>query len=311
MKSQSGKAGLGLSVFDHFNQNTTSRHQTSVSELEQTSTSTTSPTIFPKMSSPQPSKNASNIAIVGGGIAGVLLTIALLKHCPHFQLTLYESASALGEIGAGVGFQPVMVRTMALIDPRIAVAFEKCIQGNEEMDQPIWFTVRVGDARKKGVQVGEEVFRILGRSGPRGGVHRAHFLAELVKLIPDGVAVFGKRVVDVSKAGDGSGMLRFCISCNKSTYIVKAMQCCTLQMKVLLSIRRCLVVMASNRASVPLYSPIQIQRQQCSQVNTRIVGWCQWTKQWRSWAVSNHGRHSCILGIMDMCSHFRSRMARS
>jgi salicylate hydroxylase len=147
-----------------------------------------------------------NVAVVGGGIAGVLLTIALLKQCPHFKITLYESASAFGEIGAGVGFQPVMVRTMALIDPRIAAAFGKCIQGNEESDPPIWFTVRVSDERKKDVRTGEEVFKIPSRKGPRGGVHRAHLLDELVRLIPDGIAVFGKRVVDVQKAGDASGM---------------------------------------------------------------------------------------------------------
>jgi salicylate hydroxylase len=76
---------------------------------------------------PRSSQDAPSLAVVGGGIAGVLLTIALLKHCPQFSVTLYESASAFGEIGAGVGFQPVMVRTMALIDPRIAAAFEQCI----------------------------------------------------------------------------------------------------------------------------------------------------------------------------------------
>lgn len=151
--------------------------------------------------------NRLDVAIVGGGIAGVVLTIALLRHCPQFRVTLYESASAYGEIGAGVGFQPVMVRTMALIDPHIAAAFQKCIQGNEETDPPVWFTVRVGDERKQGVVIGDEIFKIPGREGPRGGVHRAHFLSELVKLIPEGVAKFKKRVVNVTKADDGSGML--------------------------------------------------------------------------------------------------------
>lgn len=158
------------------------------------------------MTTPLQSKTGLDVAVVGGGIAGVLLTIALLKYCPDFNITLYESASAFGEIGAGVGFQPVMVRTMAKIDPRIAAAFEKCIQGNEESDPPIWFTVRVSDERKKGVKIGGEVFKIPSRKGPRGGVHRAHFLDELVKLIPNGIAVFGKRVVDVQKAKDASGM---------------------------------------------------------------------------------------------------------
>lgn len=157
------------------------------------------------MTSTLTSKAGPNVAVVGGGIAGILLTIGLLKHCPHFKITLYESASAFGEIGAGVGFQPVMVRTMARIDPRIAAAFEKCIRGNEESDPPIWFTVRVSDGRKTGVRTGEELFKIPSRKGPRGGVHRAHFLDELVKLILDGITVFRKRIIDVQKTEDESG----------------------------------------------------------------------------------------------------------
>ncbi|OAL51499.1 salicylate 1-hydroxylase-like protein [Pyrenochaeta sp. DS3sAY3a] len=168
-----------------------------------------------------PSKPIS-VAIVGGGIAGVTLTIALLTHCPSISVTLYESASAFGEIGAGVGFQPVMVRTMGLIDPRIATAFEKCNAGNTITEPPVWFTVRVGDQRKftgdftdgvtrskdgrvSKVGLGEEVFIMPARRGVGGGIHRAHFLDELVRLLPDGIAHFRKRLVDVTEADDGSG----------------------------------------------------------------------------------------------------------
>lgn len=170
------------------------------------------------MSEPQCApKEQLSLAIVGGGIAGLTLCIALLKNCPSISLTLYESASAFGEIGAGVGFQPVMVRTMSLIDPRIATAFEKCNKGNGVTDPPIWFTVRVGDERKYSIdsdrpprenepQLGEEAFTIPARRGPGGGVHRAHFLDELVKLIPDGIARFRKRLINVTKATDGSGL---------------------------------------------------------------------------------------------------------
>ncbi|KAL6165043.1 hypothetical protein ACJQWK_08300 [Exserohilum turcicum] len=121
------------------------------------------------------------------------------------HVTVYESASAFGEIGAGVGFEPVMVRTMKLIDPRIAAAFEKCTKGNTVTEPPRWFTVRFGDERKKDVQLGEEVFVMPARRGPRGGVHRAHFLDELVKLVPDGIARFGKRLQNITEAEDGSG----------------------------------------------------------------------------------------------------------
>jgi salicylate hydroxylase len=158
------------------------------------------------MAVPQSSHDSPSIAIVGGGIAGVTLTIALLTHCPSFHITLYESAAAFGEIGAGVGFEPVMVRTMGLIDPRIAAAFEKCIQGNTQIEPPRWFTVQVGDHRHKNASIDDELFVMPARRGPRGGVHRAHFLAELVKLVPDGVAQFQKRLVNVTKSSDDSGV---------------------------------------------------------------------------------------------------------
>jgi salicylate hydroxylase len=148
---------------------------------------------------------SSSIAIIGGGIAGLSLTIALLTKCPHLQLTLYESASAFGEIGAGVGFQPAMVRTMGLIDPRIVTAFEKCLKGNTKTDPPRWFTVRIGDVRKKDVKLEEEIFVIPARRGLGGGVHRAHFLEELVKMVPEGVAQFKKTLLDITEAEDGSG----------------------------------------------------------------------------------------------------------
>lgn len=42
------------------------------------------------------------------------------------------------------------------------------------------------------------------KRGPRGGIHRAHFLDELVKLIPSDIARFGKRLTDITRANDGS-----------------------------------------------------------------------------------------------------------
>ena len=63
----------------------------------------------------------------------------------------------------------------------------------------------MGDKRKKGVELGEESFTIPAREGPNGGVHRAQFLDELVKLVPEGVAQFKKRLRDITEATDGSG----------------------------------------------------------------------------------------------------------
>lgn len=132
------------------------------------------------------------------------------------------SAPAFGEIGAGVGFEPVTVRTMGLINPRIATAFEKCSQGNTITDPPTWFTVRVGDQRKahgkikdeamvehmeeaKKIKSGRDTFVMPARRGPRYGVHRAELLDELIKLVPGGITRFRKKLVDVTAAGKGLG----------------------------------------------------------------------------------------------------------
>jgi len=48
------------------------------------------------------------VAIVGGGITGITLAVALCKR--GIRCTIYEQASAFGEIGAGVGMHPNAVR---------------------------------------------------------------------------------------------------------------------------------------------------------------------------------------------------------
>ncbi|KAI1422928.1 mannitol 1-phosphate dehydrogenase 2 [Xylaria sp. FL1777] len=165
-------------------------------------------------SSPKP----FNLAIVGGGITGLTLAISLLQH--NVPITVYESASQFGEIGAGVGFGPNAVRAMSLISPQMKDAYRRCQTLQWESKQNVWFGARVGDSRKagedgtfeyggrSGVKIGDEMFEICYTSlegiGNVGGVHRAHFLDQLVQLIPESVARFGKRLVDISKATDGS-----------------------------------------------------------------------------------------------------------
>jgi salicylate hydroxylase len=165
------------------------------------------------MASTAPSPKPFNIAIVGGGISGLTLAIALLQH--NIPLTIYESASRFGEIGAGVAFGPNAALAMKLISPKIHDAFEKCKTTNQWPSKSgSWFTARVGDARKAdkdgyvrgGKKVGDALFDIeFGSDRGRGGVYRAHFLDQLVKEIPEGVAQFGKKLVNMGLVEDGSG----------------------------------------------------------------------------------------------------------
>lgn len=148
------------------------------------------------------------MAVCGGGIGGLCLTIGLLRQ--KVSCKLYEAAPAFAEIGAGVSFGPNVIRAMELIDPQIARGFDNCATINgwpEKKDT--WFDFRTGQARgtRGGVPVpaGIHVADVkTGRVDEVGqkSVHRAHFLDELVKLIPDEVPEFGKRLRDVSERGN-------------------------------------------------------------------------------------------------------------
>ncbi|KAH7085240.1 mannitol 1-phosphate dehydrogenase 2 [Paraphoma chrysanthemicola] len=165
------------------------------------------------MATNSPPKKPFNLAIVGGGISGLTLAITLLQH--DVDLTVYEAAPHFGEIGAGVALGPNAGRAMEMMSPKIYEAFMKCKTGNQwDSKHDSWFTIRVGDARRadkdgfvrSGKKVGDELFDVqLTGGGGRGGVYRAQFLDELVKHVPDGVAKFDKRLVDLKDAEDGSG----------------------------------------------------------------------------------------------------------
>ncbi|KAI1496349.1 mannitol 1-phosphate dehydrogenase [Biscogniauxia marginata] len=154
--------------------------------------------------------NPFDVAIVGGGITGLALAIGLLEH--GILVTIYEAASNFGEIGAGVGFGPNAVRALGLLSPAVKEGFDRCSTNQWESKRDIWFTVRVGDHRKAGddgivkqngdekLKIGDAIFEVRFSSDSLwGSVHRAHFLDQLVKLIPKSAAKFGKRLADISK----------------------------------------------------------------------------------------------------------------
>ncbi|KAE8454200.1 hypothetical protein EG329_005125 [Mollisiaceae sp. DMI_Dod_QoI] len=142
------------------------------------------------------SNDPISIAIVGAGIAGITLAIALSKHNPSLQLTIYESRPGFSEIGAGVGFGPNAIQAMGLISPELKAAHNRVATPNASPEKAhIWFDVRHGT----GPKAGELIAEIETKGGfVHCGASRAHFLDEIVALIPKRVKTeFGKKVVDV------------------------------------------------------------------------------------------------------------------
>lgn len=173
------------------------------------------------------SEHVPSIAIVGGGIAGLALALNLLKLCksssakPKYTVTIYESAHAFGEIGAGVSFGPNASHAMKCIGPEVYEAFEKTETTNQYPSKAdVWFDFRFGESVDGKYKVegeegtgpedrtGELIATVRCKNGQRG-VKRSMFLDELIKHVPDGVAKFGKRVTHYTASPSGPVTLCF------------------------------------------------------------------------------------------------------
>jgi salicylate hydroxylase len=147
-----------------------------------------------------------DIAIIGGGISGVTLAIALLDR--GLTVNVYEQASRFGEIGAGVAFNPAAARAMKICSHKIFTAYEKVVtknQGGEKQD--IWFDWVDGH---NDTEVGKEEYDFsIGNESGANAVHRAHFLDQLVKHVPEGVTQFGKHLDTIEELQDGKLKLKF------------------------------------------------------------------------------------------------------
>jgi len=73
------------------------------------------------------------LAIIGGGLAGLSLSIGLTRYgIPH---KIYESAKCFSQIGAGIAMGPNAVWALKLIDPRLRECYDRCATYNEREDQ--------------------------------------------------------------------------------------------------------------------------------------------------------------------------------
>ncbi|KAI0772517.1 FAD/NAD-P-binding domain-containing protein [Trametes elegans] len=66
-----------------------------------------------------------NVAIVGAGLCGLVMAIALERYAPDVDFTVYEAAAELSTVGAGVGMQPrtwFTLRELGLEDALLKIA---------------------------------------------------------------------------------------------------------------------------------------------------------------------------------------------
>jgi len=129
------------------------------------------------------------IMVVGGGIGGLFAANALLKQ--GFEVSVYEQAPALGEVGAGVYITPNSVRQFQ----RIGLGEEVEKWGARVGPKSYYF-------RHDGTPIAP--VQVTDSSGWNAnfGMHRADLVNFLAAAIPPGVVNCGHRAVDFEQTAD-------------------------------------------------------------------------------------------------------------
>jgi salicylate hydroxylase len=138
-------------------------------------------------------KEGTRIAIVGGGIGG-LSTALFLRRAGLGNVTVFEQAPELLEIGAGIQVAPNAVRLLRRLGlaerlAEVGVRLEVGWEFRRWEDGRVLFSQELGDTCER--MFGEPYYT----------VHRAHLLDMLREAVPDEIVRLGHRCVDVTQRG--------------------------------------------------------------------------------------------------------------
>ncbi|EMC95131.1 hypothetical protein BAUCODRAFT_35123 [Baudoinia panamericana UAMH 10762] len=138
-----------------------------------------------------------NIAICGGGIAGLALAAGLKKK-DNIDFHVYESVPEYKDVGAGLALHMNAIKAMTLIGPEVRqVYFDKALDLGEE-DQVMSTEVILAQGPNQGELVAE-----LGKAKGRKTVSRADLLDGLMELVPKEKVTFGKRLDSIEENDEG------------------------------------------------------------------------------------------------------------
>lgn len=145
-----------------------------------------------------PEKSKINIAIAGGGIAGLALAAGLYSKHPHIDFHIYEGAKEYKDIGGGLAIHMNGINSMDLINPGLKQAyFDKgLLMGEEGIEMSTEVVIAQGPFKG-------EVVANLGRAKNRKSVSRADLLEGFSSLIPKDKITWGKRLEGIEQDGEG------------------------------------------------------------------------------------------------------------
>ncbi|KAI4860615.1 FAD/NAD(P)-binding domain-containing protein [Hypoxylon rubiginosum] len=159
-----------------------------------------------------------SIAIVGGGVVGVVLALGLLHR--GVQVVLYERASNFHDVGAGIAFTEVARKCMFLLNPAILESMKRVGVPQKNPFDEYWdgyhhtggYALKtannnIGDPEGTSSRL---LFKRYNRQLAFWGCLRAQFVEDLSRALPPGVVHFNKELVDYSDSPSSKSVtLRF------------------------------------------------------------------------------------------------------
>ncbi|KAJ4355471.1 uncharacterized protein N0V89_003487 [Didymosphaeria variabile] len=132
-----------------------------------------------------------HVAIVGGGLGGISLAIALKVR--NISFTIYEAKGAFTEIGAGINLAPNGLRALREIEPSLGDQIYKLATRNVPPNEDTWMWVRYGAASGEHAD-GETIMEL--KAPPTGNLamHRQELLATLAQRMGLEHARFNKKL---------------------------------------------------------------------------------------------------------------------
>ncbi|KAF5622937.1 monooxygenase FAD-binding protein [Fusarium sp. NRRL 52700] len=142
------------------------------------------------------------VAIAGGGIAGLITAIALLKH-PNVNVQVYERAPEFKEIGASIALGPNGLRTLDRlgVENALAEGFAQRQKSGYPMIYRHWKTGEVIDYDVHNT--------VQSKKHATARFHRAHLHQALLENLPEGIVHLGKTTIDVKADPDEGATIYF------------------------------------------------------------------------------------------------------
>ena len=136
-----------------------------------------------------------DIAIVGGGIVGLICALGLVER--GMRVRVYEQVDGIRENGAGLAFTKNAVQCMRLVSPLAAEALRSTQTPNGDPDHPNDHLQWVDGFNQQNADDSSFeplLFKLFVGVNGFEGCHRAHLLEALWKRLPQDVVVFGKKL---------------------------------------------------------------------------------------------------------------------